>query len=132
MLCEKDSLIGGRFLQDCEIEEQERVKKLYKSSIEILKKSRDISVKLNTCVTGIFDHGFVLAFLNFSIVFPSFSMVFLLAPGREHGVGLACDLQTSTASEVAEPPPTERRLQKKSCFTIYYRDSYRNLFRDSK
>ena len=62
MLCEKDSLIGGRFLQDCEIEEQERVKKLHKSSIEILKKSKDISVKLNTCVTGIFDHGFVLAY----------------------------------------------------------------------
>ena len=30
--------------------------------MEILKKSKDISVKLNTTVTGIFDHGFVLAY----------------------------------------------------------------------
>ena len=30
--------------------------------MEILKKSKNISVKLNTCVTGIFDHGFVLAY----------------------------------------------------------------------
>ena len=62
MLCEKDSVMGGRYLQDCKSEDRERYKKLYESSIEILKKSKDIAVKLNTCVTGIFDHGFVLAY----------------------------------------------------------------------
>ena len=62
MLCEKDSVMGGRYLQDCKSEDRARYKKLYESSIEILKKSKDIAVKLNTCVTGIFDHGFVLAY----------------------------------------------------------------------
>ena len=54
--------MGGRYLQDCKSEERERYKKLHKSSLEILKKSKDIAVKLNTCVTGIFDNGFVLAY----------------------------------------------------------------------
>ena len=62
MLCEKDCVIGGRYLEDCKSGHQEQYKKLHKSSMEILKKSKDISVKLNTTVTGIFDHGFVLAY----------------------------------------------------------------------
>ena len=62
MLCEKDNVMGGRYLRDCKIEEQDRYVKFHKRSMEILKKSKDISVKLNTCVTGIFDHGFVLAY----------------------------------------------------------------------
>ena len=32
MLCEKDSVMGGRYLQDCKSEERERYKKLHKSS----------------------------------------------------------------------------------------------------
>ena len=62
MLCEKDCVMGGRYLEDCKSGNQEPYKKLHKSSMEILKKSKDISVKLNTTVTGIFDHGFVLAY----------------------------------------------------------------------
>ena len=46
MLCEKDSVMGGRYLQDCKSEDRERYKKFHKSSMEILKKSKDIAVKL--------------------------------------------------------------------------------------
>ena len=62
MLCEKDSVMGGRYLEDCKSGDRKLYEKFHKSSMEILKKSEDISVKLNTCVTGIFDHGFVLAY----------------------------------------------------------------------
>ncbi|MDC3092482.1 2Fe-2S iron-sulfur cluster-binding protein [Paracoccaceae bacterium] len=62
MVCEKDCVIGGRYLEDSKIEEKDRYKRFHEKNIGILKKSKDISVKLNTTVTGIFDHGFVLAY----------------------------------------------------------------------
>jgi sarcosine oxidase subunit alpha len=62
MLCEKNSFLGGRYLQDCKTDEREKYQKFHKESVEILKNSKDISVKYNTCVTGVFDHGFVLAY----------------------------------------------------------------------
>ena len=61
LLCEKDSEFGGRLVSDSDELEKEINHQVLKKNLETLKSCENVSVKLNTCVTGVFDHGYVLA-----------------------------------------------------------------------